>query len=74
LIFFLISGGKLNFADFLEVAHIQTQKENVAKEIRAAFHANDTRRTGLIPASELRHILQGWGEKLSRREGIDFIY
>ncbi|KAK2703248.1 calmodulin-like protein 4 [Artemia franciscana] len=66
-------GGKLNFADFLEVAHIQTQKENVAKEIRAAFLANDTRRTGLIPASELRHILQGWGEKLSRRE-VDQIF
>lgn len=46
-------------------------KENSAKEIQAAFKAADSTGRGMISAKELRHILTGWGEKLSSREGTN---
>ncbi len=61
--------GKISFADFLEVMHTHTVKEKSAKDIQAAFRASDTRGRGTISYKELRHILSGWGEKLSPREG-----
>nr|CAG4638126.1 EOG090X0GKM [Chydorus sphaericus] len=60
--------GKISFADFLEVMHTHTVKEKSAKDIQAAFRASDTRGRGTISYKELRHILSGWGEKLSPRE------
>jgi len=60
--------GQLSFADFLEVMHIHSQKEKSDKEIRAAFKASDPNKKGTMPVKELRHILQGWGEKLSAKE------
>nr|CAG4645891.1 EOG090X0GKM [Lynceus sp. MCZ IZ 141354] len=65
--------GKLAFADFLDVMHTHTKKENANKEIRAAFLAADPGRRGLISSKELKHILQGWGDKLSSRE-VDQIF
>nr|CAG4650577.1 EOG090X0GKM [Sida crystallina] len=60
--------GVLSFADFLECMHTQQQKEKSGKEIRAAFAASDPRRKGTIAIKELRHILSGWGEKLTTKE------
>ncbi len=61
--------GKLSFADFLEIMHTHTVKEKAAKDIQAAFRAADTTGRGIISYKDLRHILGGWGEKLSAKEG-----
>lgn len=61
--------GKMSFADFLEVMHTHTLKEKSTKEIAAAFKAADPDHRGTMSAKELRHILSGWGDKLSTREG-----
>lgn len=62
-------GGKMSFADFLEVMHTHNQVEKVPDEILDAFRAADPKGKGVIPAKELKHILGRWGEKLSPREG-----
>lgn len=66
-IFFL--GGKMSFADFLEVMHLQTRVEDLPKEVIEAFRASDTSHTGTIPAMQLAHMLLRWGEQLSSKEG-----
>jgi len=43
-------GQKLSFADFLDVLHTHKDKEDVPKELLAAFRCMDTKKTGLIPA------------------------
>jgi calmodulin len=68
-----MKNGKISFADFLEVMHAHTIKEKSSKDIQAAFRAADTNGRGVISYKELHHILCGWGEKLSTKEGI-FIY
>nr|CAG4646659.1 EOG090X0GKM [Macrothrix elegans] len=65
--------GKLSFADFLEVMHVHTSKEKSSKEILAAFRAADVHGRGTISYKELRHILTGWGERLTPRE-VDNIF
>lgn len=67
---FLVSDGKLSFADFLDIMHVHTQKENIPKEILDAFKASDRGHKGQIPARELRHILLRWGDKLNPKEGM----
>lgn len=62
-------GGKMSFADFLEVMHTHNQVEKVPEEILEAFQAADPQGKGVIAAKDLKHILGRWGEKLSPREG-----
>lgn len=62
--------GKISFADFLEIMHTHTVKEKSSKDIQAAFRAADTSGRGVISYKELHHILNGWGEKLTAKEGI----
>jgi Ca2+-binding EF-hand superfamily protein len=64
-----ISGGQLAFSDFLDVMHAHSQVEKLPTEVLAAFKAADPRRTGLVSAKDLRHILLNWGERLSVKEG-----
>ncbi|KAL3280873.1 hypothetical protein HHI36_004101 [Cryptolaemus montrouzieri] len=66
-------GGKMSFADFLEVMHIHSRVENLPKEVVDAFKAGDLAGKGLIPAKQLRHMLQNWGECLSVKE-VDRIF
>lgn len=61
-------GGKMSFADFLEVMHQHSKVENLPDEVVAAFKAADPQNTGVIPARQLRNLLQNWGEGLSNRE------
>ena len=61
---------KLAFADFLDVMHTHSSKENLPKELLDAFRCGDPQRKGVIPARDLRRILIKWGEKLSSKEGI----
>ena len=62
-------GGKVSFADFLDIMHSHTKKESVPKELLEAFRGMDPQKRGVIPAKDLWHILVKWGEKLSAREG-----
>ena len=66
--------GKLAFADFLDVMHTHSSKENLPKELLDAFRCGDPQRKGVIPARDLRRILIKWGEKLSSKEGNTFMY
>ena len=61
--------GKLSFADFLDVMHQHSTKENVSKELTEAFKGMDPAGRGYIKSKDLWHILVKWGEKLSPREG-----
>ncbi|KAL6446418.1 hypothetical protein ACFW04_001175 [Cataglyphis niger] len=63
-----ISGGKMSFADFLEVMHLQTRAEDLPKEVIKAFQAADISHSGTIPARQLAHMLLHWGEQLSSKE------
>lgn len=65
--------GKMSFADFLDVMHQHSKVENLPDEVVEAFRAADTQGKGTIPAKQLRHLLQHWGEGLSVRE-IDNIF
>ena len=62
-------GGKLAFADFLEIMHTHSKKESIPRELLEAFRGMDPSKKGTIPAKDLWHILVKWGEKLSPREG-----
>jgi len=66
-------GGKITFADFLDIMHSHSKKENIPKELIEAFRGMDPQRRGTIPARDLKHILAKWGEKLSSRE-VDQIF
>ncbi|CAH2083622.1 unnamed protein product [Euphydryas editha] len=66
-------GGKMSFADFLEVMHIHSRAENLPHEVVNAFKAGDNDKRGVIPSKQLRNLLQNWGEGLSSRE-VDNIF
>ncbi|KAH7946111.1 hypothetical protein HPB49_020515 [Dermacentor silvarum] len=61
-------GGKISFADFLEIMHAHSEKESIPDEIVKAFRASDRSGSGQISGRELRRILLNWGEKLTPRE------
>jgi len=50
--------------------HAHSKVEKLPTEVLAAFKANDQKKTGVISAKDLRHILLNWGEKLSVKEGV----
>lgn len=62
----------MSFADFLDVMHQHSKVENLPDEVVDAFKAADTQSKGTLPAKQLRHLLQNWGEGLSVREVIYF--
>ena len=67
--------GKIDFASFLEILHVHSQKEKCQLEIFAAFRAHDHEGTGTVPGPELMHILTHFAEKLSPAEGLYiFVY
>ena len=61
-------GGRLSFADFLDVMHTHSKKERVPGEIVEALAAWPGSRHSAIPTRDLRHILTEWGEKLDEKE------
>ena len=65
--------GKIFFSDFLEIVHQHSKVENLPTEVLDAFKADDKGNRGMIRASELRYLLQNWGEQLSSRE-VDNIF
>lgn len=50
--------------------HNHCRVEKLPDEILAAFRANDRQHSGTIHSKHLKHLLLGWGEHLSNREGI----
>ncbi|XP_040577711.1 calmodulin-like protein 4 isoform X2 [Lepeophtheirus salmonis] len=60
--------GKMNFADFLEVVHKHSSKEDIPKEILDAFRDMDVKKKKTILGKDLKHILMDWGEKLTTQE------
>ncbi|CAG2176407.1 unnamed protein product, partial [Oppiella nova] len=46
--YFQQKGGKLSFADFLDVMHSHSVKEKVSQEVMDAFRASDWNRSGTI--------------------------
>lgn len=66
-------GGKMSFADFLEVMHIHSRSEDLPREVVNAFKAWDPEGKGVISAKHLRHLLEKWGECLSSKE-VDRIF
>ncbi|KAL7638740.1 UNVERIFIED_CONTAM: hypothetical protein RMT77_010273 [Armadillidium vulgare] len=71
--YFKEKGGKMTFPDFLDVMHEHSKVEDVSTEVLAAFKGHDPKRTGTVPAKDLRHILLEWGEKLSHKE-VDQVF
>lgn len=67
-------GGKMSFADFLDVMHIHSSKESIPKELLDAFKGSDPGNRGVIPAKDLWNILTKWGEKISPREGEFYFF
>ncbi|XP_046996531.1 calmodulin-like protein 4 [Schistocerca americana] len=61
-------GGKMSFAEFLEVMHTHSQAEVLPDEVVAAFQAADPGKKGVLPARQLKHMLLNWGERLSGKE------
>ncbi|EEB10735.1 calmodulin-2, putative [Pediculus humanus corporis] len=66
-------GGKMSFADFLDVMHAHSQAEDLPKEVIDAFLAGDLDKKKTISARHLKHLLLYWGEKLSHKE-VDQIF
>lgn len=62
------------FFSSLQIVHNHSKVENLPDEVIAAFQAEDKgNNRGMVRASELRHLLQNWGEVLSPRE-VDNIF
>ncbi|RWS31841.1 calmodulin-like protein, partial [Leptotrombidium deliense] len=66
--YFKEKGGKLSFADFLDVMYTHSKKERIPDEIAEAFRAHDRSGSNQIHVKELRHILCEWGERLEPKE------
>lgn len=66
-------GGRMSFADFLDIMHIHSRAEDLPREVVDAFKAADPAKKGTIPARQLRHMLLHWGEQLSAKE-VDQIF
>eukprot|EP00096_Caligus_rogercresseyi_P014191 TRINITY_DN6703_c0_g1_i1.p2 TRINITY_DN6703_c0_g1~~TRINITY_DN6703_c0_g1_i1.p2 ORF type:complete len:148 (-),score=34.43 TRINITY_DN6703_c0_g1_i1:494-937(-) len=65
--------GKVNFADFLEIVHRHSSKENAPKEILDAFQDMDVDKRKNMSEKDLRHILMRWGERLTAQE-VDRVF
>ena len=61
--------GRINFATFVSILDKHTHMEKCQQDIVDAFKAHDKSGNGVVPASELRHILTQFGEKMSSADG-----
>lgn len=61
--------GSMKFADFLDCVHAHRQIEKIPEEILKAFKVSPlVKDHQKISLDVLRHLLCGWGEKISHRE------
>ncbi|CAH1788543.1 unnamed protein product [Owenia fusiformis] len=68
-----VKEGKIEFATFLDILHTHSQSEKCQQEIMAAFEYHDRKKTGYIPAGELKHMLSMFGEQLKTSE-VDALF
>lgn len=62
-------GNVISFGEFLDCAHSHKKVERLPDEILAAFKSSPwVNKNGHISATDLKHILCDWGEKLSPKE------
>merc|ERR1712180_245907 len=52
-------GGKISFADFLEIMHGHSKKESIPRELLEAFRGMDPQRKGYIPAKVVEYMPLG---------------
>ena len=65
----IVADGRIDFATFLDIMHLHSQKEKCQQEVMDAFKAHDKSRRGVVNGQDLYHILTQYGEKLDRQEG-----
>jgi len=61
--------GRIDFATFVSILDKHSRHEKCQQDIVEAFKAHDRSGHGVVPASELRHILTQFGDKMSPAEG-----
>jgi len=59
----------MDFATFVHVLDKHSRLEKCQQDIVDAFKAHDPSGHGAVPASELRHILTQFGDKMTSAEG-----
>ncbi|KAJ3128121.1 calmodulin-like 3, partial [Nowakowskiella sp. JEL0407] len=65
--------GLLSFADFLEIIPNCISDADQSSEIKEAFRIFDKTDSGVISASELKHVLTSIGEKLTTEQVNDLL-
>ena len=65
--------GKIDFDEFCALMQKKMQQLESPEEIEAAFKIFDKTGTGIISASELRHVMTSLGEKLTEEEADKMI-
>ena len=60
--------GRIDFATFISIMEKHSKIEKCQQDIVDAFKAHDPQGNGNVPASELRHILTNFGNKMSSAE------
>ncbi|CAG7717350.1 unnamed protein product [Allacma fusca] len=61
-------GGKVTFAEFLEVLYKHKQFEQIPDDILEGFRIHDANGKQTLPEKDVRWMLQNYGEKLTRQE------
>jgi len=64
-----LAEGRIDFATFVSILDKHSRLEKCQQDIVDAFKAHDHSGHGVVPASELRHILTQFGDKMSNAEG-----
>merc|ERR1711874_106899 len=60
--------GFVNFEEFLDMMSKSSESGNTQEDIRAAFKVFDKNGDGFISESELRHVMENLGEKLTEED------
>jgi len=66
----VVSEGRIDFATFVSILDKHSRLEKCQQDIVDAFKAHDRSGEGIVSASELRHILTQFGDKMSTAEGM----
>ena len=58
----------MDFPEFLALMARSMSTEDIADEVKEAFHVFDKEGNGFISSAELRHVMQHLGERLTNEE------
>jgi len=65
-----LTEGRIDFATFVSILDKHSRLEKCQQDIVDAFKAHDRSGQGVVPASELRHVLTQFGDKMTSAEGL----